>query len=143
MQALVYDVHGNLPALEAVLQDAGDVDRFILGGDYALFGGWPLETIERLRELPRALDPRQRRALDGATRATRPTTRSLAGAIEAAARARSATQLVADLAVAAGQRGRARHADLPRLARLRRPLVLPRAGRRRGRAARRRRPRRG
>jgi diadenosine tetraphosphatase ApaH/serine/threonine PP2A family protein phosphatase len=52
MQALVYDVHGNLPALEAVLQDAGDVDRFILGGDYALFGGWPLETIERLRELP-------------------------------------------------------------------------------------------
>jgi putative phosphoesterase len=52
MQALVYDVHGNLPALEAVLHDAGDVDRFVLGGDYALFGGWPLETIERLRDLP-------------------------------------------------------------------------------------------
>jgi diadenosine tetraphosphatase ApaH/serine/threonine PP2A family protein phosphatase len=52
MQALVYDVHGNLPALEAVLHDAGEVDRFVLGGDYALFGGWPLETIERLRELP-------------------------------------------------------------------------------------------
>src|SRR4051794_19641822 len=52
MQALVYDVHGNLPALEAVLSDAQEVDRYILGGDYALFGGWPLETIERLRELP-------------------------------------------------------------------------------------------
>jgi putative phosphoesterase len=52
MQALVYDVHGNLPALEAVLHDAGEVDRYVLGGDYALFGGWPLETIERLRDLP-------------------------------------------------------------------------------------------
>ena len=37
MQALVYDVHGNLPALEAVLRDAGEIDRFVLGGDYALF----------------------------------------------------------------------------------------------------------
>ena len=52
MEALVYDVHGNLPALEAVLHDAGEVDRYVLGGDYALFGGWPPETIERLRELP-------------------------------------------------------------------------------------------
>jgi diadenosine tetraphosphatase ApaH/serine/threonine PP2A family protein phosphatase len=51
MQALVYDVHGNLPALEAVLQDAGDVDRFVLGGDYTLFGAWPEETLARLREL--------------------------------------------------------------------------------------------
>ena len=55
MEALVYDVHGNLPALEAVLQDARGVDRFILGGDYALFGGWPKETIERLQGLPDAL----------------------------------------------------------------------------------------
>lgn len=55
MEALLYDVHGNLPALEAVLADAPDVDRFILGGDYALFGGWPRETVERLRELPHAL----------------------------------------------------------------------------------------
>jgi len=52
MQALVYDVHGNLPALEAVLEDAREADRFILGGDYVVFGGWPLETLERLRELP-------------------------------------------------------------------------------------------
>jgi putative phosphoesterase len=52
MDALVYDVHGNLPALEAVLADAHEADRFILGGDYALFGGWPKETIERLQALP-------------------------------------------------------------------------------------------
>ena len=31
MQALVYDVHGNLPALEAVLEDC-PAHRFLLGG---------------------------------------------------------------------------------------------------------------
>ena len=49
--AALYDVHGNLPALEAVLADVGDADRYILGGDYALFGGWPAESVARLREL--------------------------------------------------------------------------------------------
>jgi diadenosine tetraphosphatase ApaH/serine/threonine PP2A family protein phosphatase len=48
---LLYDVHGNLPALEAVLADAGDVDEWLLGGDYTLFGAWPRETVERLRTL--------------------------------------------------------------------------------------------
>jgi putative phosphoesterase len=48
---LIYDVHGNLPALEAVLDDASDVDSWILGGDYALFGAWPAQTVDRLREL--------------------------------------------------------------------------------------------
>jgi predicted phosphodiesterase len=53
---LLYDVHGNLPALEAVLADAhgAGADRWLLGGDYALFGGWPAETVARLRELERA-----------------------------------------------------------------------------------------
>jgi putative phosphoesterase len=49
--ACLYDVHGNLPALEAVLGDLGEADRYILGGDYALMGGWPAETVARLREL--------------------------------------------------------------------------------------------
>jgi predicted phosphodiesterase len=48
---LLYDVHGNLPALEAVLADAKDVDSWVLGGDYTLFGAWPRETVERLRGL--------------------------------------------------------------------------------------------
>jgi diadenosine tetraphosphatase ApaH/serine/threonine PP2A family protein phosphatase len=48
--ALLYDVHGNLPALEAVLADC-PADRFLLGGDYATFGAWPRETVDRLREL--------------------------------------------------------------------------------------------
>jgi diadenosine tetraphosphatase ApaH/serine/threonine PP2A family protein phosphatase len=55
MEALLYDVHGNLPALEAVLADAGAVDGYVLGGDYALFGGWPRETVERLQALGGAL----------------------------------------------------------------------------------------
>jgi putative phosphoesterase len=51
--ALLYDVHGNLLALEAVLEDAAEAgaDRFLLGGDYAVAGGWPRETVERLKEL--------------------------------------------------------------------------------------------
>ena len=53
MLAVLYDIHGNLPALEAVLADAGaaGADSFLLGGDYALFGAWPEETVARLREL--------------------------------------------------------------------------------------------
>ncbi len=53
MLALLYDVHGNLPALEAVLADADAAggDRFLLGGDYALFGAWPVECVTRLSEL--------------------------------------------------------------------------------------------
>jgi len=52
--ALLYDIHGNLPALEAVLADAGDAGEFLLGGDYATAGAWPKETVERLRELDNA-----------------------------------------------------------------------------------------
>jgi predicted phosphodiesterase len=51
--ALLYDVHGNLPALDAVLADTESegASRFVLGGDYALFGPYPRETVERLRTL--------------------------------------------------------------------------------------------
>ena len=53
MLGLIYDVHGNLEALDAVLADAGEagIGRFLLGGDYALFGLKPAETVERLRTL--------------------------------------------------------------------------------------------
>ena len=56
MDALLYDVHGNLPALEAVLADAAEAGAtaYLLGGDYALFGGWPAETVERLKRLDNA-----------------------------------------------------------------------------------------
>jgi diadenosine tetraphosphatase ApaH/serine/threonine PP2A family protein phosphatase len=49
----MYDVHGNLQALDAVLADAEEAGaaRYVLGGDYALFGAWPQQTVARLREL--------------------------------------------------------------------------------------------
>ena len=52
--ALLYDIHGNEPALQAVLDDARDADEFVLGGDYATAGAWPRETVERLAELQNA-----------------------------------------------------------------------------------------
>jgi diadenosine tetraphosphatase ApaH/serine/threonine PP2A family protein phosphatase len=47
---LLYDVHGNLLALEAVLADC-PAERFLLGGDHLGFGAWPRETAARLDEL--------------------------------------------------------------------------------------------
>jgi len=54
---LLYDVHGNLPALEAVIADAETipVTRWVLGGDYASFGAWPVEVVERMDELADAV----------------------------------------------------------------------------------------
>src|SRR5947199_1039629 len=51
--ALLYDVHGNLPALSAGPDDArqAGATEFLLGGDYALFGAWPEETVAALRQL--------------------------------------------------------------------------------------------
>lgn len=54
LRALLYDIHGNLPALEAVLAHASGADELVLGGDHAMMGAWPRETVERLKELPNA-----------------------------------------------------------------------------------------
>ena len=53
MLALLYDVHGNLPALEAVLVDAeaAGATGYVLGGDYTMGGAWPAETVARLDDL--------------------------------------------------------------------------------------------
>lgn len=50
--AALYDIHGNLPALEAVLADAraAGVDRIVVGGD-VLPGPMPRETLARLESL--------------------------------------------------------------------------------------------
>jgi predicted phosphodiesterase len=52
--ALLYDVHGNLEALETVVAEAerAGVTEYVLGGDYATFGPWPRETAERLEAVP-------------------------------------------------------------------------------------------
>ena len=56
MLGVLYDIHGNLPALERVLDEAGslDIDRWLLGGDYGTPSPWPEETLARLKELPNA-----------------------------------------------------------------------------------------
>jgi putative phosphoesterase len=50
--AAIYDIHGNLPALEAVLQDIGRerVDQIVVGGD-VLPGPMPRDTLARLLEV--------------------------------------------------------------------------------------------
>jgi putative phosphoesterase len=47
--AALYDIHGNLPALDAVLAEV-DADVIVVGGDFSV-GPWPAETVERLRAL--------------------------------------------------------------------------------------------
>jgi predicted phosphodiesterase len=51
--AIFYDIHGNLPALDAAIADAesAGADGWLLGGDFASWSPWPRETLERLREL--------------------------------------------------------------------------------------------
>ena len=50
--AAIYDIHGNLPALEAVLQDIrqAEVDHLVVGGD-VVPGPMPRETIACLLDL--------------------------------------------------------------------------------------------
>jgi predicted phosphodiesterase len=52
--AVLYDIHGNLVALEKVLADAeaAGADGYFLGGDFGVGSPWPLETLDRLRALP-------------------------------------------------------------------------------------------
>ena len=49
--ATLYDVHGNLRALEAVLDEIPDDATIVVGGDVAAGGEQPSETLERLRAL--------------------------------------------------------------------------------------------
>ena len=50
--AAIYDIHGNLPALEAVIQDIMEAgaDQIVVGGD-VVAGPMPRETLDCLRNL--------------------------------------------------------------------------------------------
>jgi putative phosphoesterase len=54
--AALYDVHGNLPALEAVLAEVEreGVDAIVVGGDIAAGPPQPWETVQRVRSLENA-----------------------------------------------------------------------------------------
>ncbi|MGH3049635.1 MAG: metallophosphoesterase family protein [Gaiellaceae bacterium] len=49
--AALYDIHGNLAALEAVLAEVPDDATIVVGGDVCAGGEHPAETLERLRGL--------------------------------------------------------------------------------------------
>ena len=59
--AAISDIHGNLPALEAVLADIEreGVDAIVVAGD-SVSGPWPAEVFDLLGSV-RARRPRQRR----------------------------------------------------------------------------------
>jgi Icc-related predicted phosphoesterase len=54
--AALFDIHGNFPALEAVLAqgDREGVDAIVIGGDIAAGPPQPREVVERVRSLPNA-----------------------------------------------------------------------------------------
>jgi putative phosphoesterase len=49
--AALYDIHGNLPALEAVLAEVPGDATIVVGGDICAGGEQPSETLARLRGL--------------------------------------------------------------------------------------------
>lgn len=49
--ALLSDIHGNLPALEAVLDDLPSVDSVVCAGDMVGYNPWPSECVDHIREL--------------------------------------------------------------------------------------------
>ena len=53
MLAILYDIHGNIDALDPVLAEAeaAGADRYLLGGDYGTPSPAPRQTLERLRAL--------------------------------------------------------------------------------------------
>ena len=55
--AVISDIHGNLPAFEAVLADAKNqgVDKFLLIGDYASSFPWGNSVMDIIRNLPNAV----------------------------------------------------------------------------------------
>ena len=52
--AVLSDVHGNYPALRAVMEDAGreGISRYLFAGDYCISGPWPDECITAIRMIP-------------------------------------------------------------------------------------------
>ena len=52
--AIISDIHGNFPAMQAVLKDVKEqgISSFIFAGDYCISGPWPDECIDAIRAIP-------------------------------------------------------------------------------------------
>lgn len=51
---VVSDIHGNLPAFEAVIDAMPAVDRWLCAGDVVGYNPWPAECVNRIQELDAA-----------------------------------------------------------------------------------------
>ncbi len=51
--AIISDIHGNYPALQAVMEDIRQqgISHYLFAGDYCLSGAWPNECIGAIREV--------------------------------------------------------------------------------------------
>jgi putative phosphoesterase len=47
---VISDIHSNIVALEAVLEDMPPVDELVCAGDVVGYNPWPAEAVERIRE---------------------------------------------------------------------------------------------
>jgi predicted phosphodiesterase len=52
---LLSDIHANLPALEAVLEDMPPVEMIVCAGDVIGYNPWPAECVERVRDVADAV----------------------------------------------------------------------------------------
>ena len=52
--AVISDIHGNYPALQAVLEDIKrqGITACLFAGDYCISGAWPNECVEAIRAIP-------------------------------------------------------------------------------------------
>jgi putative phosphoesterase len=89
--AALYDIHGNLAALEAVLAEVPEDATIVIGGDVVAGGPQPSETLERLR----SLGDRVRWLRGNADRELKPGEKGLAppGALDATREALSEEQI--------------------------------------------------
>ncbi|MDB5272139.1 MAG: hypothetical protein JWO58_506 [Chitinophagaceae bacterium] len=56
MRVLVYsDVHGNLPAFESILKEAGNCDLYVCLGDLVNYGPWSNECVDLAISLPNSI----------------------------------------------------------------------------------------
>lgn len=52
---ILSDIHGNLPALEAVLEDMPAVDSLVCAGDVVGYNPWPAACVDRVKKIADAV----------------------------------------------------------------------------------------
>ena len=52
--AIISDIHGNYPALEAVMESVQrqGISHYLFAGDYCLSGPWPDKCVSKIKAVP-------------------------------------------------------------------------------------------